>query len=229
MAVKAKKRMAQVRGTLGKALLPENALSNAEGVDAFSRILRSNIPQVLVSVNGLNESIDQDRNGTHFRLVESVTKNSRYERPDLKSEYSKPSNKTEEALVAIWENLLGFGKLGIHDNFFDLGGDSLVGARMISRVHEEFQVDIPLMVLFERPTIAEMAAAIARDQTELSQEKATCGLITRQELAVVITEHQGKQLDEQKLDRLLTELESISEEEALRLWFDQSTRARTDD
>jgi hypothetical protein len=81
--------------------------------------------------------------------------------------------------------------VGIYDNFFELGGHSLAATRVVSQVLKTFQLELPLQSLFQSPTVAEMA--------------------------LVITEHEGKKLDGNELNRILTELESLSDEEAQRL------------
>ena len=60
-----------------------------------------------------------------------------------------------------------FVLIGVNDAFFDLGGDSLSASRVIAQVIKDFQVEIPLQLLFQTPTIAEMAAAVAKRQCEL--------------------------------------------------------------
>ncbi len=112
-------------------------------------------------------------------------------RPNLDQPYAAATYETEQQLVQVWEDILDFRPIGIHDNFFDLGGHSLAATRIVSQVIKKFQVEVPLQSLFQAPTVAEMAA--------------------------VITEHQAKKLDEKDLDRILTELEALSEEDAQRV------------
>jgi amino acid adenylation domain-containing protein len=75
---------------------------------------------------------------------------------------SAPRNELEEALVAIVAELLGLDAVGIDENFFLLGGHSLLGAQMIARIEEQFGVELPLRDLFEKPTVAEMAREVER-------------------------------------------------------------------
>ncbi len=74
-----------------------------------------------------------------------------------------PRTATEKRLAAVWREVLGISEQGMHDNFFDIGGYSLLGARLVTYIRTEFQADIPLRQLFESPTIAEMAAWIDAD------------------------------------------------------------------
>jgi len=66
----------------------------------------------------------------------------------------------EEMLCGIWEQLLKTEQVGIHENFFELGGHSLLATQVISRVRESFNVELPLRVIFESPTIAEISETI---------------------------------------------------------------------
>ena len=71
-----------------------------------------------------------------------------------------PRTETEKALAAIWRELLVVENIGINDDFFDLGGQSLVAIKAVSRIRDTFEVDLPLRNLFERPTIAGLAEVI---------------------------------------------------------------------
>jgi acyl carrier protein len=63
----------------------------------------------------------------------------------------------EEKLAEIWGSLLQLERVGVHDDFFELGGHSLLATRFVSRVRQEFDVDLPLRHFFDTPTIAELA------------------------------------------------------------------------
>src|SRR5262249_18158626 len=71
----------------------------------------------------------------------------------------------------IWMQVLGLDRVGINDNFFELGGHSLFATQVMSRVRETFQTDIPLKVLFERPTVEELVESIREARTAGTGQK----------------------------------------------------------
>jgi thioester reductase-like protein len=81
-------------------------------------------------------------------------------RPHLTQEFVAPTNPVEEQLAQIWMQVLSVEPVGIHDNFFDLGGHSLLTVELLTRIKETFQVDLPLLCLFKAPNIAGLAQAI---------------------------------------------------------------------
>ena len=96
-------------------------------------------------------------------------------------------DKGEEQLANIWSEVLKIDRVGIHDNFFDLGGHSLMATQVVSRVRERMNVEIPLSEMFGYPTIAELAPIIealvtgtgtddkqCQNQTQ-ENDHATCG------------------------------------------------------
>jgi amino acid adenylation domain-containing protein len=109
-------------------------------------------------------------------------------RPELATPFTAPRTPVEEELAAIWAALLSLDQVGIHDNFFDLGGHSLLATRIISRVVDHFQLELPIQSLFQSPTVAEMAS--------------------------IIMENQTKNLDEENLRRIVAELELLSDDDA---------------
>jgi acyl carrier protein len=84
-------------------------------------------------------------------------------RPELTDAYVGPADPLEEVLAGIWADVLGVDRVGARDNFFDLGGDSLRSLRVVARVRETLQVEVPLRAFFEQPTVAGTAAALRRD------------------------------------------------------------------
>jgi amino acid adenylation domain-containing protein len=111
-------------------------------------------------------------------------------RPELSTAYALPTDEIEKTLASIWEKVLDVRPVGIHDNFFDLGGHSLSATQVISQVIKQFQLELPLQSLFQSPTVAKMAA--------------------------VITQNQAKRASEAELPQMLREVEAMTEEEAQR-------------
>lgn len=140
------------------AILPE------EGVEAFRRILfRNHLPQVAVSTRHLPTLIERASKFTQERLLEEAaqieTSGAKHPRPSLQTPYVVPRNKTEEKLAAIWQGVLGIEKVGIHDDFFELGGDSVMGIQVVAQVREAgFQLDPEQ--LFQNQTIAGLASVL---------------------------------------------------------------------
>lgn len=79
------------------------------------------------------------------------------ERPDLETEFVPPGTGTEQAIAAIWAEVLELDRVGVHDHFFDLGGDSLRLTRVQARLRLRLGADVPLVTLFEYPTIQALA------------------------------------------------------------------------
>ncbi len=77
--------------------------------------------------------------------------------------FAAPGTDTEKALAAIYTELLKVERIGIHDDFFDLGGHSLMAVKMISKIREVFGVDLPLATLLEAPTIAGLSKIVRKE------------------------------------------------------------------
>ena len=82
------------------------------------------------------------------------------------AEFAAPRTPVEEALAAIWSQLLGVARVGREDSFFALGGHSLLATQMVSRVREALGVELPLRALFERPKLADLAAVVVASRAE---------------------------------------------------------------
>lgn len=76
------------------------------------------------------------------------------------TEYIAPADEVEEKLAILWKEILKVDRIGVNDNFFELGGHSLKAVNLVSRVHKEFNVEIPLREVFKAPTIAGIAKYI---------------------------------------------------------------------
>jgi acyl carrier protein len=78
----------------------------------------------------------------------------------LRPEFAAPRNLAEKAVARIWAAVLGIEQVGIYDNFFALGGDSLLATQVVSRLRAAFRVELPLPTMFRGPTVADQALLI---------------------------------------------------------------------
>jgi acyl carrier protein len=149
-----------------QGILPE------EGAEVFERLLRSGprVPRVALATRDLHAMIEQSRAMTGTRLLEQInklqTRQQKHPRPNLAVAYVEPRSETEARLAELWQEVLGVSEVGAHDNFFDLGGDSLLATLLVGRIGEAFEADLSLRTMFEAPTPAEMAVAIVRQQAQ---------------------------------------------------------------
>jgi hypothetical protein len=95
--------------------------------------------------------------------------------------YVEPRTATERVLARIWSELLGADALGVMDNFFARGGHSLLATQIVSRVRETLHGDVPVRTLFERPTVAELAGALAALERKPGQTERIAQLVLRVE------------------------------------------------
>jgi len=94
-----------------------------------------------------------------------------HSRQALEQEYVAPRNETEQALVAIFEEVLGIEKVGAEDNFFLLGGHSLSATQVITRVRNTLYADVPLRRIFENPTVAALALAVEEFRSQPDEDR----------------------------------------------------------
>jgi len=144
--------------------LAEFAIQPQEGINVLERILLwSQYHQIVISTGNLQSRINQWiklESLQEKKYVQQVNLSSRHSRPNLKNAYIAPSSDVECRLADIFQELLGIELIGIHDNFFALGGDSLTGTVLISQVRKHFQIELPVRSLFEAPTVDELALVI---------------------------------------------------------------------
>ena len=128
-----------------------------EGADLFLRALISPYQQVIISSLDLDTLIAQAGQTDD----EDAEDGQKFSRPQLDSDFVAPEGPIEERLAGFWQDLLGVDQIGAEDSFFDLGGHSLIAVRLFAQIRKAFDVDFPISVLFEAPTIRKCAALIA--------------------------------------------------------------------
>jgi amino acid adenylation domain-containing protein len=118
------------------------------------------------------------------------------DRPSLDVGFQGPRSPLEESIAKTWGEVLKLDRVGIHDNFFELGGHSLLGAKLISNLKRSLNCELNLIDVFQSPTVERLAQVIYQRQTESAAEE---------ELAVILTELQTLSDDEaqRRLEQLL--------------------------
>ncbi|MBO9204375.1 MULTISPECIES: phosphopantetheine-binding protein, partial [Niastella] len=96
---------------------------------------------------------------------------------DPNQTYRAPRNEAEQALAAIWQELLGVEQVGIDDNFFELGGDSIITIQVVSRARKQGYI-LQVSDLFSSQTIAQLAALITSQQTNDNKTQTEQGLLS---------------------------------------------------
>lgn len=127
-----------------------------EGAELFLQALSGTQRQVIISSLDLDALIAQAGQTD----TDDQGGGQKFERPELDSEFIAPETPIEERLAAFWQDLLGVDQIGVEDSFFDLGGHSLIAVRLFAQIRKAYQVDFPISVLFEAPTIRKCAALI---------------------------------------------------------------------
>jgi acyl carrier protein len=162
-------------------------------INELRSFLKRKLPEAMVpSAFVFLDSFPRTRNGKLDRGALPIPNQSR---PELENSFAAPRTSVEEALAEIWAEVLKVERVGIHDNFFDLGGHSLKATQVVSKIRGTLQVEISLRDLFENPTVAELALKIEHSASSKIEE----------------------------LARNLAEVESLSEEEIERQLVKEDT------
>ena len=144
--------------------LAELAILPEEGVNVFQRILSTNaLHGIVVSTANLQDRINQWVNLKPLQQSDKSKKpelSSSHSRPKLATFYIAPRNQTEQTIAKIWQKTLGIEQIGIEDDFFELGGDSLIAVQVINKLRETFQTELPIEAILNTGTIAKLSESI---------------------------------------------------------------------
>ncbi|MCP5107304.1 MAG: amino acid adenylation domain-containing protein [bacterium] len=195
--------------------LLKDAVSPAEGIEAFRRILGGEAgPQVVVSTIALPHRMKKGREtsggDSEEKAHETGGTGQKLARPELSTDYVASKTETEKILAPIWQELLGIEQVGIYDDFFELGGDSLKAVNFGSHIHQKLNVEVPVSEFFTRPNIKMLAEYIAENtgisefhSIEPTERKEYYPLSSAQKRLYILSrlegEHTGYNLSDVKL------------------------------
>ncbi|MCC6176233.1 MAG: hypothetical protein IT305_13080 [Chloroflexi bacterium] len=143
----------------------------AEGTRAFALALETGLSQVVVSpydvVAMVERSTRAAETSTAAEPVAStpVLALSRHERPAIDTPFVAPRDDLEERLATIWQAVLGIERVGVDDNFFSLGGDSILGIQVVARAREA-GLSLTSRLLYQHPSVADLAAILQPVKSE---------------------------------------------------------------
>jgi phthiocerol/phenolphthiocerol synthesis type-I polyketide synthase E len=173
----------------------ELMLTPEELADTLERVLSlRGQPRLVVATGDLGRRLQQWTDVMHAGPAAVA-----HARPESGVPYRAPGNPAEAKIAEIWQELLGVDRVGVDDDFFLLGGNSLAGLQILSKMRAEFDVELPLKAFFEARTVAAMAEEIGRERDKAAFEK--------KRLEEILAEIEALSLDEVKA-HLATEAES---------------------
>lgn len=144
----------------------KKAITTKDGLEAFKRALNSDLTQLIVSPESLNHLLEESQAPfdptIYLSRLQNGTKVAPRQNDSQRNRANHPANKIEAIITEIWESVLGFEEIDIHDNFSQLGGHSLFAIRIVAELRKAFQIDLPIRALFDAPTVAQLASYIKK-------------------------------------------------------------------
>ena len=140
-------------------------ISNHEGIEAFRRALGAGQKQVAISTHNL---VGRVRESLRFSMdAEDATSTASdepaYPRPEMSTPYAEARDELEKAMTRIWETLLGIKGIGVNDDFFELGADSIKGMNLVNILEKKLDAVFHIEALFDTSTVAELCTYL-RDE-----------------------------------------------------------------
>ena len=136
-----------------------HGISAADGAQAFRAILSSpGAPQVVITPVAMEALADACSSDAAVTVPTAAVA-----RPQLRTGFEAARDAVEQQLAGWWAELLGVREVGVNDDFFDLGGHSLIALRLFARIKLSYQVELGLATLFSAPTISAIAAILRGD------------------------------------------------------------------
>ncbi|MCP5047612.1 MAG: AMP-binding protein, partial [bacterium] len=143
-----------------------DALTPSEGIAVLDRVMRNPFPRVVVTTYDLVSQMERINHPgkpqpnaptRDSQNPETLPVSSLYQRPQLSTPYEAPRDEVEHSLADVWRKFFAVKDIGIHDDFFELGGDSLKAITVVTQLHKTLNTRIPITQLFQSPTIRQLA------------------------------------------------------------------------
>ena len=147
----------------------QHGITSREGKEAFRHVLAWRQPQIVVSTKDLQASMNEAKNSKPMasileKAASSDSTQPQHARPELQTAYIEAANEFEKKIASVWQRVLGIKEVGVHDNFFDLGGDSVQAIQIVAQINQ-LGFQLTPQQLFQKQTIAELAEIAASSQS----------------------------------------------------------------
>jgi acyl transferase domain-containing protein len=152
-----------------------------EGVEVFQRVLSARLPQVTISTIDFHARREQDRNRSLDQSIRAANETSPgmvlppslHARPEISSKYVKPGKEIEKKIARVFQTFLGIEGIGIYDNFFELGANSMMLVQVNSQLQKELEKDLSVVNIYAFPTVKSLSEFLSREEalTSISEEE----------------------------------------------------------
>jgi len=137
------------------------AITTNDGLEAFKRALNSDLTQVIVSPENLDQLLQSEAVFDPIEYLSQVKPDDRAHRePETGQKAERATDSVETALVEIWASVFGLERVGIHEDFINLGGHSLLAMQIVSRIRSLYRIPFTLIDFFDGSTIAQISSMI---------------------------------------------------------------------
>ncbi|HEY2362183.1 MAG TPA: MupA/Atu3671 family FMN-dependent luciferase-like monooxygenase [Candidatus Angelobacter sp.] len=157
----------------------QHGITSREGKEAFRHVLAWRQPQIVVSTKDLQASMNEAKNSKPMasileKAASSDSTQPKHARPELQTAYIEAANEFEKKIASVWQRVLGIKEVGVHDNFFDLGGDSVQAIQIVAQINQ-LGFQLTPQQLFQKQTIAELAEIAASSQSIHAEQGTVTG------------------------------------------------------
>ncbi len=138
----------------------QHGIVSHEAEDIFDRVLATPMPQILISTRSFAPLMKLVEQGVADLRASAFDTLNAQSNAHPAEEFAATDDELERFVLDTWQELLGTQAIGLHDNFFQLGGHSLLGTQVLARIHSKFGVSLPLRTVFEASTPAALAQSV---------------------------------------------------------------------
>jgi len=147
----------------------KSALSEEEGIYLFDRTLEFGLPVTYTSKISLQDRLEKWVNKDESPVNEEQEEVQLFERGDLSADYLAPETLLEKEIAAIWSEFFRIDRIGVNDDFYELGGDSLKGMELVKKYSQLLETKVDVDIVFDAYTVQETVEILEKDYPEASR------------------------------------------------------------